>query len=107
LTSNLLERSSNPVRIPFEVSRIPQSPELRYWALRFWVLIRRYRNRGGGVVEKWCGAASTILCDAPPGAGDQRPVAQEGAAQMDRNRPTCPRICAGKRGGYRFAGEAA
>ena len=40
-----------------------------------------------------------FICDAPPGAGGRRPVAQEGAAQMDRNGSTLSRICEGKGAG--------
>jgi len=48
-----------------------------------------------------CGAEppQRFICGAPPGAGGRRPVAQEGAAQMDRNGPPLSRICAGKEAG--------
>ena len=65
-------------------------------------LLVRLVGVGGGAEP-----CQRFICDAPPGAGGRRPVAQEGAAQMDRNGPTLSRICAGKVAGHRFAGEAA
>ena len=37
----------------------------------------------------------------------RKPVAEKGAAQMDRHWPTLARICAGKGVGHSFVGEAA
>ena len=42
-----------------------------------------------------------------PKAEGRRPVAKEGASQMDRRWPTYSRICAGKGVGHSFVGEAA
>ena len=46
-------------------------------------LLARLVGVGGGAEPH-----QRFICDAPPGAGGRRPVAQEGAAQMDRNGET-------------------